>query len=258
MDALILAGGLPVPEDDLFAFTQGKSKALIQMGQRTMLERVVDALQSSSHVEEIVVIGLGHDQGMTFNRPVHHLPDHGSMVANAIAGLKWLTEHDPTPRPIIGTSSDIPTLTGPIVDALIETCSPFENDLYYTLVTQEVMEQRFPSSNRTYVQLKDIYVAGGDMFIFKTTLVTANPELMEALSNARKHAWQLARIVGFRTLLKYLLHRLSLQEVEQAGGRLIDGSVKTILFPQAELAMDADKKNQVELLQAEFESDAAS
>lgn len=252
MDALIVAGGLPEPEDEMYAYTQGQPKALIKMGERTMLERVVDALQGSSEVEEIVVIGLGHDHGMTFKRPIHHLPDQGSMVANAIAGLNWLIEHNPNPRPIIGTSADIPTLTSAIVDTLIETCRPFNHDLYYTVVTQEMMEKRFPHSNRTYVQLKDQFVAGGDMFIFQTTMVTANPELMEALSNARKHAWRLARIVGFRTLIKFLLHRLSLQEVEQAGGRLIDGSVKAILFPYPELAMDADKAEQVKLLQAEF------
>jgi hypothetical protein len=115
-----------------------------------------------------------------------------------------------------------------------------------------MMEKRFPHSNRTYVQLKDLFVAGGDMFIFQTNLITTNPELIEALSNARKHAWQLARIVGLRTLIKFLFHRLSLQDVEEAGSRLIDGSVKTILFPRPELAMDADKPDQVELLQAEF------
>ena len=256
MDALIVAGGLPVPDDDLYPFTMGKPKAIISMGRRTMLERVVDALQSSNEVEEIVVVGLGHDHGMTFKRPIHHLPDHGTMVANAIAGLQWLTDHNPTARPIIGASADIPTLTGQIVDDLVDTCRPFEHDLYYTLVTREVMEERFPHSNRTYVQLKDLFVAGGDMFIFNTTLVTANPELMEALSNARKHAWKLARIVGFRTLLKYLLHRLSLLEVEKAGGRLINGTVKTILFPQAEIAMDADKAEQVRLLQSEFNTDS--
>jgi hypothetical protein len=59
-------------------------------------------------------------------------------------------------------------------------------------------------------------------------------------------------------LIKYLFHRLSLQEVEQAGGRLIDGTVKTVLFPNAELAMDADKADQVKLLQREFQGDTGS
>jgi hypothetical protein len=224
------------------------------MGGRTMLERVVDALQSSKQVEEIVVIGIGHDHGMTFQRPVHHLPDRGSMVANALSGIKWLLEQNPTPRAIIGATADIPTITSEIVDQLIESCRPFDYALYYTLATKETMERRFPESNRTYVQLKDLFIAGGDMHIFQTDLVNLDPGIFEALSNARKHAWQLARIVGFRTLIKFLFHHLSIQEVEQAGERLLQKPVKAVLFPRAELAMDADKPNQVDLLQSEFVS----
>ena len=258
MDALIVAGGKPGPDDDLFPYTQGDPKSVIKMGNRTMLERVVDALQGSSQIEEIVVIGIGHDHGMTFKRPVHHLPDHGSLVANAVAGIRWLLEHDPTPRPVLGASADIPTLTPEIVDQLIETCRPFQHSLYYTVVTPEIMEKRFPGSKRTYVRFQDHSVAGGDMFIFHTGLANTNPDLLEAFSNARKHAWKLARIVGFRTLLKFLLHRLSLAEVEQTGERVLDGSVKVVLSPHAELAMDADKPHQVELLQAEFQNDTGS
>jgi len=252
MDALIVAGGKPGPDDDLFPYTQGDPKAVIPMGDRTMLERVIDALQSTDQVGEIVVVGIGHDHGMTFKRPVHHLPDQGSMVANAIAGIRWLKEYDPTPRPVLGASSDIPTLTGEIVNELIETCRPFDHALYYTVVAPEIMEKRFPNSRRTYVRFKDLAVAGGDMFIFKTALAEINPDVLEAFSNARKHAWKLARLVGFGTLLKYLLHRLSLAEIEQTGQRIINGPVKVVVFPRAEIAMDADKPNQVALLQAEF------
>lgn len=254
MDALVVAGGKPEPDDDLFPYTQGEPKALIKMGERTMLERVVDALQSSGQIDEIVVIGLGHDHGQTFMRPVHHVPDQGSLIANGTAGIAYLYRLNPTPRYIMGASADIPALTSGIVDQLIETCRPFQHSLYYTLVTQEIMEKRFPNSKRTYVQLKNLFVAGGDLFIFHTDLVKTNPQLMEALSNARKHAWQLARIVGFRILLKFVFHRLTLEDVEKAGGRLIDGSVKTILFPHAELAMDADRAYQVEILQEQFHS----
>jgi GTP:adenosylcobinamide-phosphate guanylyltransferase len=252
MDALIVAGGKPGPEDDLYPYTQGEPKALIPMGARTMLERVIDALQSSNQVGEMVVVGIGHDHGMTFKRPIHHLPDQGSMVANAIAGMKWLVEYDPTPRPVLGVSADIPTLTGEIVDELINTCQPFQHTLYYTVVTPEVMEKRFPASNRTYVRFHNTSVAGGDMFIMHTSLLKTDPQLLEAFTNARKHAWKLARLVGFETLLKFLFRRLTLKEVEQAGERVLNSPVKVIIFPHAEIAMDADKPNQVELLQAEF------
>lgn len=254
MDAFVVAGGKPGPEDELYSYTNGEPKAVIPMGDRTMMERVIDALQDAQQIDEIVVVGIGHDHGMTFKRPVHHLPDQGSMIANAKAGMDWLIEHDPNPRLVVGVSSDIPTLTGEVVDDLIETCRPWQHVLYYTVVTPEVMEKRFPNSARTYVRFKETHVAGGDMFLIHTNLTRTDPELLEAFSNARKHAWKLARLVGLRTLLKFLLHRLSLAEVEQTGQKILNGPVKVVISPHAEIAMDADKPNQIDLLQAEFTS----
>ena len=63
MDCIVTAGGLPGPEDPLYEYTQGKPKALLDMGGRTMLERVMDALQSARHVDRIVLVGANDDEG---------------------------------------------------------------------------------------------------------------------------------------------------------------------------------------------------
>ena len=41
MDCIVLAGGIPRPEDPLFPHTQGKPKALIRIGQAAMIEYVL-------------------------------------------------------------------------------------------------------------------------------------------------------------------------------------------------------------------------
>ena len=58
MHCIVTAGGLPGPEDPLYPYTQGKPKALLDMGGRTMLERVMDALQNSKYVETIVRLSV--------------------------------------------------------------------------------------------------------------------------------------------------------------------------------------------------------
>ena len=45
MHCLIIAGGTVRPEDALYPYTHGRPKALIDMGGRTMLERVVGTLK---------------------------------------------------------------------------------------------------------------------------------------------------------------------------------------------------------------------
>ncbi len=253
MDCVVVAGGIPGPEDPLYAYTQGRPKALLDMEGRTMLERVMDALQTASHVERLVVVGLDGDLGMRFQRPVDvFLPDHGSMVANVLAGVKWLRRDRPDIEAVLFCTADIPTTTGAIVDEFIDRCRPFDAGVYYILVTKEAMESRFPASNRTYVKFKGVDAAGGDMAVASVAVADANEELWETLSNARKHAWKLARIVGFSTLVKYLTRRLSLDDVTRKAASIINYPVEIVLDPPAELAMDADKPEQVDMLRAEL------
>ncbi len=252
MDCIIIAGGLATPEEPMYAITAGKPKALLPMGSRTMLERVVDAVQGSQYVDNVVVVGLGSDMGMSFQRPVHHLPDQGSLVSNIVAGVNWVREHQPDVKAVLGTSADIPLLTSSMVDTLVEMCQPLDASVYYTYVTRETMEKRFPHSNRTFVKLKGIEIAGGDLGIMNPAVIDHNEELFTALSNARKHAWQIARVVGIGLLLKFLFRRLGPKEIEAEGLRVLGMPLKTINLPYAEMAMDADKPHQVEMLQAEI------
>ena len=252
MDCVVTAGGMPREDNPMYAYTQGKPKALLAFGERTMLERVIDALQSSKSIENIVVVGLGSDLGMTFQRPVHHLPDHGSLVANNMAGIAWLREQNPDTGVIFASSSDIPLMTADMVDQLVALCQPLDADYYYTYVTRETMEKRFPGSNRTYVKLKGGEIAGGDLGLLRTSVVDANEELFESLAHARKHAWKIAKVVGFKMLIKFLFRRLGIAELEVEAERILGGSVRIVEMPFAELAMDADKPEQVDMLRAEL------
>ena len=253
MDCVITAGGLPKPDDPLYAYTQGKTKALLDMGGRTMLERVVDALQAAKHVDDIVVVGLGSDLGMTFQRPVFHLPDQGSLVGNVIGGIHFLKERKPDLEMVVISSSDIPTITGSIVDKFVSSCEPFDKAIYYNFVDEPTMEARFPGSNRTFVKLKGVAVAGGDLILAHSDLAESHHDLWQALTQGRKHAWKLASLVGIRFLLKFLFRQVGLTDIDQKVLQSIGRPSQSMLTPFAELAMDADKPHQVDLLRQEFE-----
>ncbi|MEZ4589907.1 MAG: nucleotidyltransferase family protein [Chloroflexota bacterium] len=253
INCVVLAGGLPQPGDPLYELTQGKSKALIDMNGRTMLERVVDALQDSQSIGEIVVVGLGSDLGMTFHKPVYHTPDYGSLFKNALGGIAKMRELHPETDLMLICSADIPTITPQIVDEFIQGCEPFDKGMVYNFVDKATLEARFPHSNRTYVKLKDALIAGGDMTLIQADLSDTNRDVWLALTNARKHAWQLARVVGFGFLLKLVFRQLSLADIEAAAFRITGRPCQVLLNPHAEIAMDADKPEQVALLRADIE-----
>jgi len=256
MHCMILAGGTVGPDDPLFAYTQGRPKALIDMAGQTMLERVVAALQGSPHVEDIVVVGIPAETlaaaGLTFARPVATLPDAGSMIANMLAGAAWLRQNRPGAEVILGCSADIPTITPRTVDEFVDACRPWDKGVYYNLVSRDRLEARFPNSRRTYSRYRDVEAAGGDMVIARLEVLDNNRALIDSLTKARKQPWRIAALVGPRLLIKFLFHRVTIADIEHAAGRIIGAPVKVILDGPPELAMDADKPFQVDILRADF------
>ncbi len=256
MHCLIIAGGEVGPDNPLFPYSRGNPKALIDMGGRSMLERVIAALQSSANIEDILVVGIDEQlaagEGLSFARPVNFLPDQGGMVSNMLAGCAWFLEHRPGTEIILGCTGDIPTITGQTVDEFIEACRPWDKGVYYNFVTRDRLEGRFPHSRRTYSRLGDIEAAGGDMILARLDVAEKNRAMLESLTGARKQPWRVAGVVGLRMLLKFLFHRVTIPDIEATASRVLGTPVKIILDGPPELAMDADKPFQVEMLRAEF------
>jgi hypothetical protein len=219
-----------------------------------MLEWVVAAVQAATVTDDVVVVGLEETDitGMQFARPVSFLPDHGSLVGNARAGVSWSVQNRPDSEMVLLCSVDIPLITGEMIDQHIASCRPFDRLAYYTFVTREVMEKRFPHSNRTFVRLRSAEVAGGDVVLVHKRVLETNDALWEALTNARKHAWKLARLIGWRFLLKFLLRRVGVEDIKGVARRMLNEEVEILFTPTAELAMDADKPDQVELMRQEL------
>ena len=111
------------------------------------------------------------------------------------------------------------------------------------------MEQRFPESGRTFVKLGQLNVAGGDLVVARPDLAESNSQILQLIASGRKHAWKLARIVGSTTLLKYLLHRLTVSDIEKEAMSVLGQPVKIIVSPNAEIAMDVDKPGHLALIQ---------
>lgn len=252
MDCIIAAGGATAPGDPLYPFTNGKPKSLLQLGQQTMLEHIVGALRRSRYVDDIIVTGLNREEAplplLEPERPPLFLGEHGKVLENVHAGLQWVLDNHPESETVLISTADIPLLNTGVVDSFVDACRPFDHLVYYNVVTRENMEKRFPNSNRTFVRLKGMSVAGGDLILAQTRVIHSNPELWQALVDGRKHAWKLARIVGLWTVFKLLIGQLSLAEVESLASKLAGEPVRILNSPHPELAMDVDKPAQIDVL----------
>ena len=253
MYAIVTAGGIPQPEDPLYSYSKGDSKALIDIAGKPMVQWVLDALNEAKEVDDIILIGLSSRSGLICKKPIHYLSNQGRMLANIVAGVNKALELDPKTEYVLIVSSDIPTMKGDMVDWLVKTCMETQHDLYYGVCPRDVMEGRFPGSKRTYTRLKDMDVCGADINITHVRMATEHLDLWEQLIGNRKSPMRQASLVGLSTFWKVFTRSATLDElVEHVCNRLgING--RAIVWEHAEPCMDVDKPHQLELLREDIE-----
>jgi GTP:adenosylcobinamide-phosphate guanylyltransferase len=252
MDALVTAGGCPQPDELLFPYTQGKPKALLDILGKPMVQWVLDALSGAKHVENVVLIGLTEDSGVTCEKSLTFIPNRISMIENILGGIHKVMEINPAATRILMVSSDIPAITPEIVDWGVEQSLLTDVDLCYNVVTRQVVEARYPGSRRTFTRLKGLEVCGGDMHVIHTSVASMDPSIWEKLIASRKNPVKQAAIIGFDTLLLMLLRLITLDIAVKRVTARLNMTGQAIICPYAEIAMDVDKPNQLELMRTDL------
>lgn len=252
MDAIITAGGIPRPEDPLYTYSHGDSKALIDVAGKPMIQWVLDALSGAKRVNNVIIVGLSPKSGVTCKKPMHFVSNQGRMLANIVTGVNKALELNKKNQYVLIVSSDIPTLKSEMVDWLIDTCMETKDDLYYGVCPRDVMETRFPDSKRTYTHLKDMDVCGADMNVTHVRMATEHLDMWEQLIGTRKSPLRQAGIIGFGTLLALFMRRLTLEDAVRRVCERLGIKARAIVWPYAEPCMDVDKPSQLELLRADL------
>jgi molybdopterin-guanine dinucleotide biosynthesis protein A len=111
---LVLAGGLA-------RRIGGGDKALIEIGGRTILSRVLDAL--SPQCEAVILNANGDTKRFaSFGLPVvpDDIPDFAGPLAGILAGLDWMAAHRPGLEWMVSVPADCPFLPSDLVARLHE------------------------------------------------------------------------------------------------------------------------------------------
>jgi len=254
MNAIVLAGGIPQPNEPLYEYSKGGSKALIDVGGKPMVQWIVDALAKSKSVDEIIVIGLSAKTELTCSKPLHFISNQGRMLANIIAGSEKSLELKPKSEYLLVCSADIPALQSDMVDWLVKTAMQTNDDLYYGVCPKDVMEARYPASKRTYTKLKDIELCGADMNIARISVIKEHLDTWEALIGNRKSPLRQAGIIGFDTLFQLATRQFTLDALVERATQRIGIRGRAIIWENAEPCMDVDKTHQLEIMRADLAS----
>lgn len=252
INCILMAGGVPQEEDLLYEYTQGKPKALLDVAGKPMVQWVLDALDAAPSVGDIVVVGLADTATVASPKIARYLPDQGSMLKNILGGIDWVVERNPQAQQVLISSSDIPLLTGAMVERLLAQCADPTVDVYHTIVPREKMEQRFPGSRRSYVHFSDGDFAAGDIHVAAPYIGHKYRDLWDDLLDNRKNALKQAARLGPVFFAKLMARRLSLAELERLVREKFGINARALPVNDAEMGMDADKPFQLEICRREL------
>lgn len=246
IDAIVLAGAANTGK--LREVSPAASEAAIMVAGRAMVWYVVNALHQSANVGRIVLVGPAELEQLDFGPAadrVVYLPCGASMVENLLRAVDFLQDQ---PRVLVVTA-DVPLLTAEAIDDFIERCREVEADVYYPIVSRETNEAKYPGVRRTYVKLKEGTFTGGNFALVAPEALRRGRRLIEQAFLMRKKPVKLARLLGFRFILKFFINRLSLGEIEQRVAEILGCKGKAIISPYPEVGIDVDKPSDLELVE---------
>ncbi len=248
MDAIITAGGIPLPGEPLYEYTRGGSKAMLDLAGKPMIQWVLDAISKSPKINHIIVIGLTELGGITCPKPITFLANQEDMLANINTGLDALKRFQTGSEYALLAASDVPGITTEMVNWMVDEVEASQADIYYQVITRETMEEKFPASRRTYTRVKDMEICGGDVNAVRVNLDPTVNHMWERLIASRKNPVKQASILGINVLSGLLFRSATIEELAEMICKRLKVTGKVIRCPYAEMGMDVDKPNQLEIM----------
>ena len=242
-DLVILAGG----NGTVTLPGQGtRARALAELKGRRLLDYIIEGVRGSARIDAVLLVT--HSTHLEAFRQAQ-IPGlllcacDGSMAECAEAAIRELQRkpgHE-TVTEVVTICDDLPFLTGAALDDFIGRAEALKADAVYTVVTKEACLREFPVLKRTFFHLKEGEFTGGNVSLVSAALFPGCVEKMRQVFALRKNPLKLAAWLGLSFILKMLLGRLSLADVEERVSALFGYRGRAVVTEYACIGTDLDK-----------------
>ncbi|HEX7852709.1 MAG TPA: nucleotidyltransferase family protein [Sphingobium sp.] len=239
-NALILAGSRG--GGDPVALHAGVAdKALVEIGGRTMLARVVDALRAAGVAD--IYVSYSSEAVRAHAAALGTIPLKGAAGPSASTAEAFAR----TGAPLLVTTGDHALLRPEWIDAFLAAL-PSPADVVAMLASRDVVERDAPPTRRTWLRFADGDWSGCNLFWLGTPRADAALQLWSQVERDRKQPWRIVRRLGLSLLLRYLLGRLTLADALDALGRKAGVTARFVPSPSGLAAIDVDKVEDLTLV----------
>lgn len=221
------------------------SKALVPMRGVRMIDHMLRALRDTPELTgEVWISGLSLEM-LRENAPadlegfINRVKASPIGVGPADATLRACKDGAQTP--LLVTTCDHPLLTPAMISIVLAGANEQGCDLAVGLASRSVISKSYPTTKRTYLKLGGEGYSGCNLFLIRTEQGMRGVDFWRAVGKDRKKPLRLAQHFGYRSLLRMLFKRLSLEGAFTYGSERVGAKVCPVIIPIAEAAIDVDK-----------------
>ena len=233
---VVVAGGLV--KDPLASAIGTPRKALASIGGRTCLARTLDAVRDAELNDCVTVSGEDVEEHVHHGMLVH---ERDSQIENARYGVEAL----PSVDAVLFLPADSPLLEASTLTKFMDDVTQRINDgeerwLAAGLTGLEEFREQFPSIGTQPIRLRDGDFLSGALFATSPAAFLNAIALIDEMSKSRKNQVALLMKLGFWTVIKYLMNRVSIADAEEKLGKIFEGQAIVVTGCDPCMAADID------------------
>jgi len=242
--ALILAASRKGKEDEVAKLQGVSHKCLAEVDGTVMLERVINAIAQSDHVERIFV--SIESEAILREAPVlaamldagaiHFLPSADNLFASIEQGVGAIED----PYPLMISTGDNALHTSEYINHFCEGCLATEGDGFAGFTPAQTILDAYPDGKRAFHELKDGGWSSCNLYGLKNDKALRAAKAFETGGQFGKQPRRLLKATGLGFVIKYRFKLATLQELAEHLSRRWKLTLSTIPMPFADAPIDVD------------------
>ncbi len=233
-----------------------KSKILLPMLGKPVIQWVLDELLKSQFVEKIYVVGL-KEEDVELKGDVEFIPIEtaSNFIVKAKEGLEYLKKKGEVPEKIVFVNADAPGIDVKGIDSFYSQLQKYEKyDVLLSAVEQEIVELAFPDAKKA-AKFRDYNLVQGEMQAVSPRIIEEQGDMVEEFSNRRKQRpfTVMLRLVvraprSWYRILKFMLKVAKVRDAIIGFEIIFKCKADVILVEDPGFGMDMDLPEDYEIL----------
>jgi len=232
------------------------SKCMLPMHGKRVLDWQLESMCESPHVGDIYLIGLSPDE-FPCPQKLNYVSTESTttILEKIILGSQIIINKYPELDHLIISTGDVPGISTESIDKFfMELDQNNDADVLLSAVPEDITLIEFPEHRRVVGRFKDQAIYMGEFFAFRHTIIPTLLDEIDQLTKLRRKfirrsdTSKLIPVMGYLAkkprlwmlILKYLLGKLSVGEIESILSRVYRMKLKVIIISDPGFGMDMD------------------